>query len=106
MNKPTNNKEQQYINAKNKVKNVKVFYVHLIGYIILVMLLLYNLYIIDEHNQYANFFTWFNLVIIAAWSVFIFLHGWNVFKGRLFFKKDWEDKKVQEFLDRENKNTN
>lgn len=97
--------KDSYIRAKEKVRHLKIFYVHLTGYIILVLLLGYNLYILDENNKYANFFMWFNSIMIIAWTIFIILHAWNVFKGRLFFKKSWEDKKLKEYMDIEN-NTN
>lgn len=98
--------KDSYLKAKEKVRNLKLFYMHLVGYFILVILLLYNLYIIDENNKYAEFFTWFNTIIIIAWTIFIALHAWNVFKGRLFFKESWEDKKLKEYMDNNNKNTN
>jgi len=90
-----------YIRAKEKLRNLKIFYMHLVGYIILVMLLVYNLYIIDANNKYADFFTWFNSIIIVAWTIFIALHAWNVFKGRLFFKKNWEERKLNEYMEKE-----
>lgn len=94
--------KESLLRAKQKVKNLKLFYIHLVGYLILVLMLLYNLYIIDENNTYADFFTWFNTIMILSWTVFIALHAWNVFKGRLFFKKNWEERKLKEYLDNEN----
>ena len=107
MNKMKTPQEQKvsFLKAKEKVRHLKLFYLHLVGYIILVTLLLYNLYIIDENNKYANFFTWFNTIMIISWTIFIGIHAWNVFKGRLFFKKSWEDRKLKEYMDNEN-NTN
>ena len=94
-------KKESLIRAKEKVRNLKLFYMHLVGYIILVLLLLYNLYIIDENNQYADSFTWFNTIMIISWTIFLAIHAWNVFKGRLFFKKSWEDRKLNEYLEKE-----
>ncbi|WP_092579234.1 2TM domain-containing protein [Hyunsoonleella jejuensis] len=34
--------------------------------------------------------------------MFILLHGWNVYKGRLFFKEKWEERKTQEFMKEQN----
>ena len=94
-------KKESLVRAKEKVRHLKIFYYHLVGYIILVLLLLYNLYIIDDNNTYADFFTWFNTIIILSWTIFIAIHAWNVFKGRLFFKKSWEEKKLKEYLEKE-----
>lgn len=94
---------EQYIKAKNKVRQIKLFYIHFAGYIILVLLLLYNLYILDENNEYADFFTWFNSIIILAWTIFIIMHWWPIFKGKIWFKRSWEDKKIDEFLEKDDK---
>ena len=91
--------DKKYINAKEKVRNIKVFYIHFVGYLILVALLLYNIYILE--GEHKDFFLWFNLTVIVSWTIFIVFHAWYVFKGKLFFKKSWEEKKMKEFLDRE-----
>ncbi|WP_248722338.1 2TM domain-containing protein [Seonamhaeicola sp. ML3] len=91
----------KYSKAKERVKHVKMFYLHLVGYFIVVVLLLYNVYILGENNPYKDFFLWFNSIIIIAWTVFIILHGRWVFKGKTFFSKSWEDKKAREFLEKQ-----
>ena len=95
------NTEQKYIQARKKVKNLKIFYIHLIGYIILVVLLCYNLWIIE--GPYKDFFTWFNTIMMISWTVFIGLHALHVFKGITFFSSSWEKKKLKEFMNEENK---
>jgi len=92
---------ENYINAKNKVRDIKVFYIHLLGYIIVVVLLLWNLYVLEKDNKYAEFFTLFNSIIMLAWTIFIAMHAWNVFKGKLFFNKSWEDRKMIEYIEKE-----
>ncbi|WP_400079840.1 2TM domain-containing protein [Winogradskyella sp. R77965] len=89
------------VKAKRKVRRVQIFYLHLAFYIIVVALLLFNLYIIEE-GPYKNNIIALNLSILVAWTVFIIIHGLNVFKEKRIFKKSWEDKKVQEFLEKEN----
>ncbi|WP_282124361.1 2TM domain-containing protein [Algibacter mikhailovii] len=96
-------KEQSYIQAKNKVKKLKMFYFHLIGYVIMVVLLCYNLVIVED--EYRDFFTWFNITIMIAWGGFIILHALSVFKNKTFFSKKWENKKVQDFINKETKST-
>lgn len=93
-------KDHVYFKAKERVKHVKIFYMHLVGYFIAVGLMLYNIYILEEHNPYANFFLWFNSIMILAWTVFIILHGRWALKGKTFFSKRWENKKTQEFLEK------
>jgi len=93
--------KEDFARAKEKVRHIKIFYIHLVGYIILVLLLSYNLFIIDENNKYADFFTWFNSIIMIAWTIFIILHGRFALKGKQFFKKSWEDRKLKEYMEKE-----
>lgn len=89
-----------YIRAKEKLRHVKVFYVHLVGYLIVVTLCLYNLYIIEE-GEYKDFIVWLLLTTIVSWTIFILIHAWSVYRWRVFFRKSWEERKVQEFLEEE-----
>lgn len=92
-------KKQYLIEAKKKAKRNMIFYVHLVGYFIVVALLLYNLYIVD--GPYKNNIISLNLSVLVAWTVFIIMHGLNIFKGKQIFKKSWEDKRTAEFLNKE-----
>lgn len=87
---------QQYYNAEKKVRKLKVFYLHLVGYFIGSALLLYNLYIVT--GPYKNNIISLNLSILFVWTIFIIIHGLIVFKRRQIFKKSWEDKKTEQFL--------
>jgi len=93
-------KNKSYFKAKEKVRQIKIFYMHLVGYIIVVMLLSYNLYIVE--GEYKNFFIWLDLIFLVSWTIFIIVHGWVVFKGRIF-KRSWEERKIQEFMDKDKK---
>ncbi|WP_299123855.1 2TM domain-containing protein [uncultured Winogradskyella sp.] len=93
--------EQLLAKAKQKVKQVQIFYLHLVLYAIVVGLLLYNFYIIEE-GPYKNNIIALNLSVLVVWTVFIIIHRINVFNGRKIFKKSWEEKKIQEFLEDEN----
>jgi uncharacterized membrane protein (DUF485 family) len=92
------NKDQdnRFINAKNKVQKIKIFYLHLVLYFIVVALISYNFYIIE--GPYTSIITGLNVSVLVLWTVFISIHAWSVFKGRLFFTKRWEDRKTEEFL--------
>jgi hypothetical protein len=89
--------EQLFIKAQQRVRMLWIFYIHLAAYIISVALILYNFYIIEE-GPYKNNIISLNLSILVAWTVFIIIHGLNVFKEKKIFKKSWEDRKTEEFL--------
>ncbi|WP_296386428.1 2TM domain-containing protein [Winogradskyella sp.] len=90
--------KQLFLNAEKKVKRIKMFYLHLVFYIIGVALISYNFYIIEE-GEYTNNINALNTSTLVLWTVIIVIHAWTVFKGRIIFKKSWEDKKMEKFLD-------
>ncbi|WP_369994450.1 2TM domain-containing protein [Winogradskyella sp.] len=92
-------KEQRILQAKKKLRRLKLFYIHLAGYIVLVALLSYNLYIVE--GPYKDNIISLNLSIIVAWTVIIIIHGFKVFKDRTLFNKNWEDKKLRKFTQEE-----
>ena len=89
--------QQLFIRAQKRVRRLWIFYIHLASYIISVALILYNFYIIEE-GPYKNNIISLNLSILVAWSVFVIIHGLNIFKEKKIFKKSWEDRKTEEFL--------
>ncbi|WP_299112837.1 2TM domain-containing protein [uncultured Winogradskyella sp.] len=92
--------KQLLVNAQNKVRRIKIFYLHLVFYIIGIALILYNFYIIED-GPYKNNIISLNLSIIVGWSVFIIIHGLNTFKEKAIFKRSWEERKIKEFTKEE-----
>ena len=91
---------QRFIEAKKKVTKLKVFYIHLCAYIVVLCLVIYN-YVIIEENEYMQAIIWLNSSIMIMWGIVILIQGWTTFRGQILFGKRWEDKKVREFLDEE-----
>lgn len=91
------NDKKRLAKAKNQVQKIKIFYLHLALYIIVVALISYNFYILEE-GPYTSNITALNVSTLVLWTAFISIHGWRVFKGKFFFKKDWEDKKIKKIL--------
>lgn len=89
--------DKQYQQAKKQLKRIQLFYIHLAGYLILVALILLNFYVMEE-GPYTSAITALNLSVLVGWTVFIGLHAWRVFKEKKVFKKEWEEKKIEEFL--------
>ena len=98
--KKTLDDQKLLITARRRVRQIQIFYFHLVLYIIVVALLLYNFYIVE--GPYKNNIIALNLSVLLVWTVFTTLHGLIVFKGRQIFKKRWEDRKIEEFLEKEN----
>lgn len=91
------NEEESRQRAREQVRRIQLFYIHLAGYVLLVLLIFYNFYIMDD-SPYAPAVTFVNTTVLIGWTIFIILHGWRVFKGRILFKKEWEDRKIESFV--------
>ena len=85
--------QQAYEKAKKTVKDIKEFYGNLISYTIVIpVLILINL------STYSKFqWFWFPMF---GWGLGLLFHGLGVFG----YGKSWEERKIQEILDKE-KNT-
>ncbi|MBL87770.1 MAG: hypothetical protein CMO82_14095 [Winogradskyella sp.] len=94
-----NNEEQKLLNAKKRLRRLKLFYIHLAGYLIVVALLVYNLYIVE--GVYKNDIFSLNLSVLVLWTMAIIIHAWKVFKEKTVFRKSWEDKKIASYLERD-----
>jgi hypothetical protein len=91
----------KYRAAKKRVKDIKGFYVHLLVYLFI------NIAIIAV-NTYRN---WEQLNEIWTystaffWGIGLFAHWLSVFGPNVLFGKDWEEKKIQELMEKEKRNT-
>ncbi|MCX7863131.1 MAG: 2TM domain-containing protein [Bacteroidales bacterium] len=85
---------EKYKQARQHIAELKSFYVHLIWYVMAnIFLVIYNLATVPEN-------LWFFWVILF-WLVGLFCHAYAVFfKGSIFGKR-WEDKKLQELINKE-----
>lgn len=89
-------REQRYIKAQKKVKEIKGFYTHLIVTLLIIPFLIFiNLKIVPQ-------FHWFWFPIIGM-SVGLFFHWLGVFGFSKFgLGKDWEEKKIREIMEKDN----
>lgn len=96
----TNNQEyERYQRARKRVKEIKGFYGNLISYTLVISFLIFiNLKYSPEH-------IWFYWPMLG-WGIGVLFHGLGVFNIVPFFGKDWEEKKIQEFMKEEEKKNN
>jgi len=91
--------EERYYNARKRVEEIKGFYGNLIAYITVnVGLLVINLVT-------SPAYLWF-LWPLLWWGIGVVIHGLKVFNYMPFFNKDWEEKKIKEFMDKEEQSKN
>ena len=92
-------KDARYFAAQNKVKSIIGFYVHLTVYLIVNTFICVQIYSITKFD----FWVWDSFAPALFWGVGIVAHGANVFGSNLLFGKKWEERKIQELMEKEKK---
>jgi hypothetical protein len=96
--------EQKYVLAKKIVEKISKFYKHLATYIV-VNIFLTSIFIVSDMNDgdtfNAAFWDYHNYKIWLFWGIGIFFQALNTFGIRLIFNKDWEERKVSEYMDQQ-----
>ncbi|MCK8479522.1 2TM domain-containing protein [Psychroserpens algicola] len=91
--------QERYQFAAKRVKQLKKFYSHLIVYIVVNLVICYiNIQNLDEGESY---FHWQNFITFSFWGIGLLAHAASVFLPNLIFGKNWEYRKVKEFMDKE-----
>lgn len=94
-----NNDFESYQKAKKQVQELKGFYGHLLSYLIGMAVIIYiNL----KYTPEVLWFIW----TLLGWGIGIFFHAMRVFNFFPFFNKDWEKKKIKQFMEEEMSNKN
>ncbi|MBT8204046.1 MAG: 2TM domain-containing protein [Eudoraea sp.] len=86
------NKENKYIRAKERVEQLKKFYGNLTSYVIVISGLAVLNYWIDGWR-----YMWF-LWAAFGWGIGLFFHAIRTFNLNPFFGKDWEERKIKEYM--------
>tara|TARA_R110000787_G_scaffold286199_1_gene403685 strand:+ start:2006 stop:2308 length:303 start_codon:yes stop_codon:yes gene_type:complete len=91
-------KEQRYIKAQKRVKDIKGFYSHVIVMVILLPFLVFiNLKFTPEYH-------WFWWVVFGN-LLGLFFHWLGIFGfENLGLGKNWEEKKIQEYMNKDTTN--
>lgn len=98
----TNNIMEQnkykYEQAREQVKKLKGYYVHLAIFVVINSFILANIYI---RSLYGNeqFWQWSTFFTLIAWGIGLGFHTFGVFGKRFLFSKDWEERKLKQFME-------
>ncbi|EOG6895579.1 2TM domain-containing protein [Flavobacterium psychrophilum] len=84
--------EDRYYTAKKRVNEIKGFYGNLVSYILV------NLILLAINFATSPECLWFFWPLLG-WGVGVVIHGMIIFQWLPFFGKDWEEKKIKEFID-------
>ncbi|MFD2726800.1 2TM domain-containing protein [Hyunsoonleella rubra] len=88
--------EEAYLRAEKRLKELKGFYWHAFWYvavnIFIVGMIIYN------GGSFFHFGTWATPVF---WGIGLGFHAIGVFGRRFAFGKKWEERKIREFMEKE-----
>lgn len=90
-----NRKENKYIRAKERVEELKKFYSHLTSYVLVIVGLAALNYWTDGWR-----YMWF-LWVAFGWGIGLIAHAIKTFNLNPFFSKDWEKRKIKEYMEKQ-----
>lgn len=94
------NPDERYNLAYKRVKRIKGFYVHALVYVLVNLFIICGNYYNNPVNN-PNFWSWVNFNTALFWGIGLLAHGLSVFGRNIFFGQNWEEKKIQEFMEKE-----
>ena len=92
-------REEAYIRAKKKLDKLVGFYWHLAAYVVVNLFLI----ILIGFNRDAgeSFWSFPTFATAFFWGIGLAFHFLGVFGPNFMFGKDWEKKKIKEFMDKD-----
>ena len=102
------NNDEHFEVAYRKVKRIKGFYSHLKVYIIVNAIIIVsslNRDLIGSRFQDSGIFEWHTYTTAFYWGIAVLIHAFTVFGLDRFFSDDWEQKKIQKYMDEKKSNT-
>ncbi len=90
--------------ARKRVEELKGFYVHFAVYIMVNIFIsttkiVHNLG--DGEGFGESFWNFGTFAVWLIWGIGIFFHGLKVFSRNIFFGKDWEERQIRKYMERE-----
>ncbi len=89
-------RQEAYLRAQKKVKKIIGFYWHLASYVIVNIFLI--VLIGNDSNDFWNFGTFSTAIF---WGIGLFFHFIGVFGPDFMFGKNWEQRKIKEYMDKD-----
>jgi len=90
--------------AKKRVEDLKGFYGHLISYIA-VNTFISTMKIVNDMGDGVSFsdafFDFGTFAVWLFWGIGLFFHGAKVFSYNPFFGKNWEERQIQKYMDKD-----
>lgn len=91
--------DTRYELAYKRVKRIKGFYIHALVYVLVNGFVIISAYNKDLLGSEVSFRETFSTAFF--WGIGLLVHGLTVFSRNLFFSSNWEERKIQEFMDKD-----
>jgi hypothetical protein len=91
-------KQEAYLRAKKKLDKLKGFYWHLGSYIVVNIFLISM--IVTNMDSDESFWRFETFATAIFWGIGLAFHGMGVFGPDLLFGKQWEERKINEYMDK------
>lgn len=89
--------EERYMRARKHVEKIKGFYGHFASYIIVNAFLL--IIIGANLDKGEPFWTFGHFSTAFFWGIGVAFHAMGVFGPNIMFGKNWEERKMKEYMD-------
>ena len=100
-----NKNSEQYQYAKNRVKKIKGFYIHFAIYSVINTIIIFGTFY-DRSFTNNTFWSLETFSTAIFWGIGLIAHAASVFGKDLIFNKNWENRKMKEFMNKaQTKNT-
>ncbi len=93
-------KEQAYVRAKKRVKELKGFYWHAFWYAAVNIFIISMVAVNSNSDDFWHFGTF---TTAFFWGIGLGFHALSLFGKNLVFSKNWEERKIQEYIDKDKK---
>lgn len=94
--------EIKYQEALKRVKKIKGFYTHLLVYVVINLAILITTYTNNDADE--NFWRWQTFNTVFFWGIGLLAHGLSVFLPSTLLGKNWEERKINELMEKEKNN--
>jgi len=100
----------KYNRAQQRVKQIKGFYDHLRTYVIISLVVVIGNFLLlnladfaAQDDGFKHWLLWNAIIVPVIWGIVVLVHWIMVFKIKPSVFKNWEERKIQEILDKEEK---
>ncbi len=92
--KASDSEKIQYLKAQKKAREIRDFYINLSLFCLFIPVIIsINLIFVPEFHWF-----WFSII---GWGTGVVFHGLSTFNFQPFMSHNWEERKIQQFIDQE-----